>query len=377
MPVVFFNRATAKFVMNYWSGRCGFVSPCADMAVADSPYGPFKMVPPIQLHGGTPSSQLGFFVDPSTQKGYVKYNTHPPDQHHAVEALSDDWLSSTGQWAVLLWKPSFTWMEGGGMFKRGDLYYYMTGTDCCFCVWGGDARFWTAYSPLGPWHPGVAPAPPTQPCDLSGGWAAVSAPGKGPGNESLSLAQAAGSSNFTFTDGAGRAAGWIDQETGYVHFPPSAGDGRGVVTSADGRAPGCDRIRWYGYESFIWCREGKDCAQPTFLDAPEVNFCQDGSLPHEDVRVNPCDPDNAYGTNFTVPAQQFNVISSVTSDAEGNVGTTVLYYGERANSAPDRLFSHNFQAWVPLSFAEDGAILPLTFPASFQLNLTNATPPSP
>ena len=119
MPVVFYNRATAKFVMQYWSSRCGFVSPCADMAVADSPYGPFKMVPPIQLHGGTPSSQLGFFVDPSTQKGYVKYNTHPPDQHHAVELLNDDWLSSTGQWAVLLWKPSFAWMEGGGMFKRG------------------------------------------------------------------------------------------------------------------------------------------------------------------------------------------------------------------------------------------------------------------
>jgi len=53
-----------------------------------------------------------------------------------------------------------------------------------------------------------------------------------------------------------------------------------------------------------------------------------------------------------------------------------LYYGERANSAPDRLFSHNFQAWVPMSFADDGAILPLTFPATFQLNLTNETAPA-
>ena len=56
------------------------------------------------------------------------------------------------------------------------------------------------------------------------------------------------------------------------------------------------------------------------------------------------------------------------------MGTTIFfYYGERANSAPDRLFSHNFRAWVPLGFAENGAILPLTFPATFQLNLTNAT----
>lgn len=373
MPVVYYNAATATFVMQYWSSRCGFTAPCADMAIADSPYGPFKMVPPIQLYGGTPSSQMGFFVDPGTQKAYVKYNTHPPDQHHAVEALSDDWLSSTGEWAVLLWKPSFAWMEGGGMFKRGDLYYYMTGTDCCYCVWGGDARYWTSYAPLGPWHPGVAPPLPTQPCDLSGNWFGVSAPGKGPGNESLSLSQAPGSDNFTFSDAHGKASGWIEQATGYVHFPPSAGDGRGVVTSADGAAAGCDRIRWYGYESFIWCREGKACAQPSYLDAPEVNYCQDGSMPHEDVRINPCDPDDAYGVNFTVPAQQFNVISAATIDAAGSVGTTFLYYGERANSAPDRLFSHNFQAWVPMSFGEDGAILPLSFPQTFELNLTNAT----
>ena len=127
MPVVERNKKTGQFVMQYWSGRCGFANPCADIAVADTPFGPFKMVPPIQLRGGTPSSQMGFFVDPLTNKGYVKYNTHPPDQHHAVEALSDDWMSSTGEWAVLLWKPSFAWMEGGGMFKRGPLYYYMTG----------------------------------------------------------------------------------------------------------------------------------------------------------------------------------------------------------------------------------------------------------
>lgn len=340
MPVVYYNARTSRFVMQYWSGRCGFSKPCADMAVADSPFGPFTMVPPIQLSGGTPSSQMGFFVDPVTQKGYVKYNTHPPDQHHSVEELSDDWLSSTGRWSVLLWKPTFSWMEGGGMFKRGDMYYYMTGTDCCYCAWGGDARYWTSYDPLGPWHPGLAPSLPTERCDLSGNWLGISAPGMGPGNSSLTLRQAAGSDNFTFTDPHGSSAGWIDQATGFVTFPPSAGDGRGVVTSADGAAPGCDRIRWYGYESFVWCRAGVDCPLPSYADAPEVNYCQDGSLPHEGVRNNPCDPNTWPGLNFTVPAQQFNVILTATTDATGAAQTTVMYYGERANSAPDRLFSH-------------------------------------
>ena len=150
-----------------------------------------------------------------------------------------------------------------------------------------------------------------------------------------------------------------------------------MLTSADGKAEGCDRIRFYGYESFVWCRKGQDCALPSYLDAPEVNYCQDGSMPHEGERLNPCDPGVPYGINFTVPAQQFNVIHVATSDSAGQVSDTVLFYGERANSAPDRLFSHNFQAWVPLAFDAAGAILPLTFPSTFQLNLTNSSFPSP
>ena len=95
-------------------------------------------------------------------------------------------------------------------------------------------------------------------------------------------------------------------------------------------------------------------------------------MPHEDVRINPCDPNVEYGVNFTVPSQQFNVITAYTTDGVSN-SETILYYGERANSAPDRLFSHNFQAWVPLTFDDNGAIQPMTFPATFMLNLTNAT----
>ena len=213
--------------------------------------------------------------------------------------------------------------------------------DCCFCTWGGDARFWTSYAPLGPWHPGIAPPLPTERCDLSGDWRSVQGSPDAPGNETLTLTQAADSNNFTFTDKNGQAAGWIDQATGFVTFPPSAGDGRGVVTSADGTAAGCDRIRWYGYESFIWCRSGASCAQPSYRDAPELNYCADGAMPQEDVRDNPCDPNHDYGVNFTVPAQQFNVIVVQVSDGAGGVAQQILYYGERANSTPDGNFSHN------------------------------------
>jgi hypothetical protein len=123
MPVVERNPATGLFVMQYWSGRCGFAKPCADIAVARSPFGPFTMAPPLALTA-VPSSQMGFFAD-ADGTAYVKYNTGAP-QHHVVQKLAPDWMSTTDEYAILLWKPSFAWMEGGGMFKRGALYYYMT-----------------------------------------------------------------------------------------------------------------------------------------------------------------------------------------------------------------------------------------------------------
>ena len=165
MPVVYYNARTAVFVMQYWSGRCGFAAPCADIATSTTPYGPFKMVPPLVLHGGTPSSQMGFFVDPLTSAGYVKYNTGAP-QHHVVEALADDWLSTTGQWSIVFWKPSFAWMEGGGMFRRGELVYYMTGTVRCLCraplACGHCARVLACQSQR-PFHAPPLPYTPNQP----------------------------------------------------------------------------------------------------------------------------------------------------------------------------------------------------------------------
>jgi hypothetical protein len=370
MPVVAYNKMSGKYAMQFWSTHCGFKLPCTEIAFSDSPYGPFGNVTTIQLVD-TPSSQMGFFVDDTDGSAYIKFNTVGPTQHHAVQKLTADWNASSEDYAIIFWKPSFAWMEGGGLFKRGDLFYYMTGTDCCFCTWGGDAHYWTAYSPLGPWHPGIAPPLPTATCDVTGDWMGVHGSPDSPAGIALHLSMS-GSSNFTYSDAHGQAVGWLDQATGFVTFPPSQGDHRGVITSADGKSAGCDRIRWYGYESFIWCRVGSfNCTIPSLADSPQLNYCQDGTAPHEDVRINPCDPGVEYGLNFTVPAQQFNVINTWTTNAAGDVEKTVLYYGERANSAPDRLFSHNFQAWVPLSFGPQGEMLPMTFPPSFQLNLSS------
>ena len=85
------------------------------------------------------------------------------------------------------------WLEGGGIFKRGSLYYYMAGSGCCYCAGGGGAMVFVAPHPMGPWRfqtnvndglylpfspRGEPPPPPPVPAgatascsDLSGEWA--------------------------------------------------------------------------------------------------------------------------------------------------------------------------------------------------------------
>ena len=370
MPVVH-QRADGVYVMQFWSHHCGFNNNrCVEVAFALAPAGPFVNVTRIPLAASV-SSTMGFFKD-YDGSAYIKWNTRAPDNHHAIQKLTADWAASTDEVAVLLWKPSFAWNEGGGMFRRGSLYYYVTGTDCCFCAWGADSRWLSSHAAMGPWHPGLAPPLPTQRCSLDGEWlAAAGAPDAG-GNFSLLLSQAEGSDNFTSST---NGTGWVDQGTGYVHLHASGlGDARGVVTSVDGSAAGCDRVRWYGAESFMWCRRGAACAQPRFSDAPELNPCAGGAAPSEGVQDNPCDPGHQLGRYFTIPAQMYNVALVPTVDAAGLASTAYLYYGERYNTGPDGLMSHGFSALVPFAFDQRGALLPLgALPDFFQLNITNAT----
>ena len=370
MPVVH-QRGDGVYVMQFWSHHCGFNDArCAEVAFSPTPVGPFTNVTRIPLVAAV-SSTLGFFKD-YDGTAYVKYNTRAPDNHHVIQRLTPDWAGATGEFAVLAWKPSYAWNEGGGIFRRGGLYYYVTGTDCCFCAWGADVRFWTARAPLGPWHPGVAPPLPSWRCYLEGAWTATAGLPDAGGNFSLTIVQPGGWNNFTAST---NGTGWVDQFTGYVHLAaPGLGDARGVLTSADGAGPGCDRVRWYGAESFMWCRAGVVCAQPSFYDAPELNPCQDGAAPNEAARDNPCDPGHETGVNFTIPAQMYNVALVPTADAVWGARTTYLFYGERYNSAPDGLMSHGLSALAPFVFDGGGAIVPWpAFPASFTLNITNAT----
>ena len=83
------------------------------------------------------------------------------------------------------------------------------------------------------------------------------------------------------------------------------------------------------------------------------------------MTINPCSIDSVYGTNFTVPAQQFNVATLPVSPTE----TLYMYYGERFRSSKDGIKGHDFQAWIPIEFTANDTILPMKFYDNFTVNI--------
>jgi hypothetical protein len=208
----------------------------------------------------------------------------------------------------------------------------------------------------------MAPRPTETLCNLTGDWECfdgINSDGKCL-QKNISVKQTGDQITY------GAATGSVSTN-GYVTGTVTPNGQPGVVTSVDGKDSGCDRIRWYGDEEAHWCRKGKVCSVPSsFKDPIEINFCADGTIPPEGIRINPCSPNNPLkGQNFTVPAQQFNILHFENQKKD----SVWLYYGERSMSAPDGLKSHNFQAWMPLSFDDAGRILPLKFLPSFQIDV--------
>jgi hypothetical protein len=403
-----YNAATATFVMTYWSGHFGFVNNSIAVAVAASPAGPFVPAPPIAAAGaGVVSDTVALFVD-DDGTAYVRYNTIDLPRRHVVEKLTPDWLNTTGQFSVIFEKPDFPWLDGGGMFKFGGFYYVMLSFDCCFCSWGSDARVFVAPTPLGPWvaqdaggaaraaaaAPGggggtsTEAGPPREAlaCNLTGEWVGVLA-GAPVGNPSLVLSHDAATNNVTIT-GAVTTWGVYDAANASLVIPAFPVDNAGTLVGAVGPFNGstsdpCSELLWlppFSPQGSFWCRS-PTCGppvQPPNNATNEVNFCADGTQPPAhvaDMTINPCSQREVFGTNFTVPAQQFGVAIVRNSTAPPGSPPVVLYFGEHGKSAPDGtgLKSHDLQAWIPLAFAgaPGGAgpplLLPMTWMDTFQL----------
>jgi hypothetical protein len=385
-----YNAKTNSFIMLYWSGHYGFVDNHIAVATSTTPDGPFINTPPIAVRGASIiSDTVALFVD-DDGTAYARYNTRDLPYRHVIERLDSTWLNSTGESAIIFEKPSFPWYDGGGMFRRGDMYYVMLSFDCCFCQWGSDALVFRAPSPLGPWTPqpssplGSSTEQPkiverkdvnsldlgfSKECNLTGKWVGVLG-GDPVGSPNLELFQ---SGNVVSVTGAVTTSAIVystNNSIVFSHFP-GAGQLIATIGSYGNDTDGCSQLSWVDFtpNGSFWCRF-PTCHHPEPPPANwtnEVNLCENGLQPPVnivDMTVNPCSQNDVNGANFTVPAQQFSV--SVLTNADGLV--TYLFNGEHFRSAVDGIKAHDLQAWIPLECDQDGILLPMKWYNEFQVS---------
>jgi hypothetical protein len=386
-----FNEASQEYVLSFWSGGFEFHGSVVPFARSPTPIGPFTLAPPVRMRGASViSDTVAMFVD-DDNAAYIRYNTRDLPYRHIVEKLDATWSTTTGLFAEVFSKQDFPWYDGGGMFKRGSVYYVMLSFDCCFCTWGSDALVFVAGSPLGPWAPQSPPAlraiheaaatvftpfAPTQgaQCNLTGAWAGKIA-GQPITEPVLHVAHDVPTNAVTVTGAVSAVAQFFPANKSLV-FPDFPGFGALVgVAGAYNNSGECTQLTWqppFAPQGSFWCK-WPACGPPPIPPANwsnEVNPCADGKNPPlhvADMHVNPCSQGNVYGTNFTVPAQQFGV--SVLSNGSGGP-PAIWYFGERFGSSPIGNKSADFQYWGPLSFdPANGAILPMRFVDAFEVTL--------
>jgi len=331
------------------------------------------------------------WVDETTGLGYLLFNSIGDGAQNGqwIAQLDDTFLR-------ILWGPKHSsqviagakgseggWLEGGGIFKRGELYYLMTGSGCCYCAGGGGAMVFVAPHPLGPWKwqtsvndalylpfspkgmppppprlpPGPTPTPEESCGDLSGEWAAsVLVPNYQPLRAGLKVekiprpAGAPGESNVYYNMTS-------TVETHWPALPPS-----GWTMQVD---PTSKMVRIYG-EGFNVTTQLQPWLNPHANGqqlplAPDCTMVPGGPIgSHWYPNPHMCKLPYCGESARPVAAQQFNVLS---------LGGEPLYYGERWQSTPTGLKSDDFTYMQPLQFDAEGVMQRMSFVDSFNVTL--------
>lgn len=147
-PYVVYNATTLKYVLWFnwypklWDGHMG-------VATSDTPEGPFTIeTPSVQLSQAAHQPGDGsLFVD-DDGTAYFIYTVIGLEHGIRIEKLTADYCDSTGEVSGIL----DTGCEAPSLFRRGDTYYALFDSCCCFCERGSGARVYTAPKPLGPYR---------------------------------------------------------------------------------------------------------------------------------------------------------------------------------------------------------------------------------
>lgn len=234
-----------------------------------------------------------------------------------------------------------------------------------------------------PQQPALSPAPrslatgsdgiaATPGCDLSGAWSgslggAPIAPANVFLHQSGSAVDVTGPVKTTGAYYATNASVVFDAFPGVA---PTALVG--LVGAFPGSSDACSMLSWlppYAPAGSFWCRfpACEPAPVPPASWPNEVNLCADGRQPPENVanmNINPCSQDDVNGVNFTIPAQQFNVITL--RNESGGV-PAILYYGERFRSAASGRKGEDFAYLAPLEFDDAGRVQRMRFVDAFEL----------
>jgi len=149
-PKTVFNGKTGEWVLwfNYIVGS--FDRSYYGVASAKSPKGPFRLkVSQVQTLRYADNGDQNVFVD-RDGTGYLIYTTLSLGHRMTIERLTPDFYGTegaSGSSGVI----GDANVEAPSMFRRGDLYYAVFGSCCCYCEAGTEVFAYTAKTPLGPY----------------------------------------------------------------------------------------------------------------------------------------------------------------------------------------------------------------------------------
>jgi hypothetical protein len=122
-----------------WNGQYG-------VATSEQPEGPFRIVHEHVSVRHEKPGDFGLFVD-NDSAGYLIYTSIEKNHAISIERLDSDFCSSTKEGSPFLSDES----EACSLFRRGETYYALFDSTCCFCPQGSGAKVFIADSPLGPY----------------------------------------------------------------------------------------------------------------------------------------------------------------------------------------------------------------------------------
>lgn len=154
-PHVIYNKRTQRYVLwiNVYDNRVGY-----RVFTSKTPVGPFVEQAEPQLAVNADAAVAGLnngdhdtFVD-NDGKAYLAYTDWRAKGAIAIEQLSDDYLTGTGNVVREVTKQN---TEAPALFKRKGIYYLIYSDPNCGYCGGTGASYRTAKSPLGPWSEGI------------------------------------------------------------------------------------------------------------------------------------------------------------------------------------------------------------------------------